>query len=245
MNIWRNRKQSRSPEDPPGIIFSRRSQVFEGVNPNYGASEVTARSSPEILPNRRLTISDLAGLTRSLVWLTPIGWEDPCYSTPFPAYVLAKESASRLAKRGVVVDWVPWPDEGLTTSDYCSSVYTEELEAIRDPANRMKMYLATVDTPITISWGGADDPTLSYRIEGQDFYQAVAGVQSLCKTAIFEFILSSLDFTTPVEGILAARGSGGENPWAEDTTARFSPFYRLAKAPSLGGSLGLLSYVVD
>lgn len=227
----------------PGIVFTRRSQVFEVANPQYEVQPQVPAAAVERSTNRRLTMSDLHEFTKSLAWLSPAGWEDPVYSTPIVAFALSQESISRLGRRGVNVGFIPWPDSSMGTNEYCSTVYSDDLSCIQDPANRMRMYLSTIDTPATVAWGGADDPQLVYRIEGQDFYQCIAGTSSQCRNAIMEHLLDALDFTAPLEGPLD--GMSGDNPWAEDVTCRFTPFYRRQNTPRSAGVTGLLSYIVD
>lgn len=244
--IWKFGKSSKSPGPDPklGLVFNRPSQTFEGENPGFLLPQSSAQHNPSVV-GRRLTMADISLFSKNIAWLMPTDWEPDYYTTPYPAWVLSADSSQRLTERGYPVHHLPWPDQSMSSLDYCASLHSEELAKVADPASRIQLYLRSRDNPITVSWGGADDPSLVYRIEGQDFYQAVADSHALCRNALLEYWLGALDFNQPLDYKLTATSALGSNPWVEDVEVRFSPFYRSPKAPAANCNMNLLAYMAD
>lgn len=245
--IWKFARTSRSqPSDAKlGLVFNRQSQTFEGYNPGFMSGPPIQVSPSVSVTNRRMTMSDLTLFSRNLSWLMPTDWDTESYTTPHPAWVICSESVSRLSNRGITQHCLPWPDPSMGTLDYCASLHSEDIAKIADPASRIQLYLKSRDTPACVVWGGADDQRLSYRIEGQDFYQAIADSHASCRNALFEYLLGALDFNQPLELAIACSSPGGDDPWVEDVVVRFSPFFRSPRAPAANCSMSLLSYVAD
>lgn len=132
----------------------------------------------------------------------------------------------------------------MTTADYCGMVPTGSVELISSPHARLNLFLKEVTTPVVMSWDGEQADGLTYRIEGQDFYNLLIASSKNCPNGWIDVYIRQVDFNRPVEGVIPIYCAG--DPWVEDVEVKFSPFYRDPLPPSMSqGVTSLMAYITD